>query len=253
MSVPNFDMTGKVVMITGGRMGIGKSYALNFAEAGADVSICDWVEEGLEEVADEIRKFGHRVLAVKADVSNKAQVQDWIDRTVDELGDIDVLINNAAILVCGSMLEVDEETWDKVFNINLKGYFLCSQAAGRVMAERKKGCIINISSVGGINSLPFRVGYSITKAAVIMFTKVLARELGEYGIRVNAIAPGDVRTPMNEALLQDPEYYKNAMVNLVIKRIAEPSDIANGALFLASDAASYITGTTLVIDGGYIA
>jgi NAD(P)-dependent dehydrogenase (short-subunit alcohol dehydrogenase family) len=258
MSIPSLLMAGKVALITGGRTGLGRAFALAFAESGADVAICSRTNEGgkLEAVTDEIRKLGRRALAIKADVSHKTDVENMVKKTVAELGDIDILINNAGISVrslCLSLLETEEEVWDKVIDINLKGSYLCSQAVGRLMAERKKGVIINIASDAGFKALPFLGVYCISKAGIIMLTRVLARELGSYNIRVNAIAPSVVKTPMTKARLSKAGAVEVESVNYPLGRIGETDDIIGAALFLASDATSWITGHTLLVDGGYLA
>jgi len=255
MSIPSFDMTGKVALITGGRTGIGRALALAFAEAGADVAICSRTDEGngLEVVADEIRKLGQRAFAIKADVSRKHDMEYMVEKTIVELGGIDILINNAGILVRQSLLETEEDVWDNVIDTNLKGCYLLSRAVGRLMVEWRKGNIINVASAIGVKATLNRAAYSVAKAGVIMLTRVLARELGSYNIRVNAIAPWAVKTRMNEALLSDPEFTKTALANTPLGRFGETDDIIGIALFLASDAASWITGQTIVADGGYIA
>ena len=258
MSTPSLLMAGKVALITGGRSGLGRALALAFAEAGADVAICSRTVKGggLEAVADEIRKLGRRGLAIKADVSHKADVENMVKKTVAELGDIDILINNAGISQRSlrlSLLETEEEVWDKVIDTNLKGLYLCSQVVGRLMVEQKKGNIINIASDAGFKALPFLGTYCISKAGVIMLTRVLARELGTYNIRVNAIAPSLVKTPMTEARLSQPGTIEAESTNHPLGRIGETDDIIGAALFLASDTASWITGHTLIVDGGYLA
>ena len=254
MSIPNSTMTGKVVLITGGRTGMGRAFALAFAKAGADVAICSRTNEGdgLEAVAEEIRKLGQHALAIKADVSRKNDVENMVKKTIAELGDIDVLINNAGILARGPLLETEEDIWDKLIDTNLKGCYLCSQAVGRAMVKRKKGNIINIASIAGLKPIPLRTAYAISKAGVIMLTRVLARELGSYNIRVNAIAPGTIRTQMSEALISGPEA-PEILANISLGRFGETNDVIGAALFLASDAASWITGHTLLIDGGFLA
>jgi len=247
-------MTGKIALITGGRAGMGRAFALAFAEAGADIVICSRTNEddGLEAVAAEIEKLGQRALAIRADVSHKDDVENMVKKAIAELGDIDILINNAGILVRGPLLEAMEDIWDRMIDTNLKGCYLCSQAVGRIMVERKRGNIINVASIAGLSSMTLRTAYSISKAGVIMLTRVLARELGSYNIRVNAIAPGTVRTRMSEAVISSPEFAK-ILANTPLGRFGEVDDITGAALFLASDAASWITGHTLLIDGGYIA
>ena len=255
MGMPNFTMAGKVALITGGRTGLGKAFALTFAKAGADVSICSRSDKDVElqAVADEIRGLGRRALTFKTDVTHKADVDNMVDKTIAELGDIDVLINNAGIAACVPLLEMEESIWDQVININLKGCYLCSQAVGRNMVQRRKGNIINISSTGGLRALPNFSAYDVTKAGVIMLTRVMARELGSYNIRVNAIAPWAVKTQMTEQWRSDPEWVKEALAGAPLGRFGETSDVAGIALFLASDMASWITGQTIVADGGTIA
>ncbi|GAF84901.1 unnamed protein product, partial [marine sediment metagenome] len=246
---------GKVALITGGRTGIGRALALAFAEAGADVAICSRTDEGgeLEAVVNEIRNFGRRALAIKANVSRKDDVKNMVNKTVAELGGIDILINNAGTIVRSPFLQVEEDDWDRVIDTNLKGPYLCSQAVARIMVGRKRGNIINIASTNGLWGMTGRISYSVSKAGVIMLTRVLARELGSYNIRVNAITPWEVKTRMNEPLLSDPEFTKVALANAPLGRFGEPDDIVGAALFLASDAANWITGHNLVVDGGFLA
>jgi len=264
MSKPDFSLTGKTAVVTGARQGLGKEIALTFAEAGADVAVCDVVvEDGeLEAVAKEIRGFGRRSLTVQADVSQKPDVDNMVQKVIDEFGVIDILVNNAGISgVKCPMLEVGEDLYDKVIDIDLKGCFLCSQAAGKRMAERGKGNIINIVSVGAIRPLVNSGPYCIAKTGVEMLTKSSALELGSKNIRVNGISPSWIRTRMLEAEVEtilgrsDPEaideHFKGLAAKIPLGRLAEPSHIAATALFLASDASSYITGTTIVVDGGH--
>jgi NAD(P)-dependent dehydrogenase (short-subunit alcohol dehydrogenase family) len=172
---------------------------------------------------------------------------------MDEFDSIDILVNNAGAVARAPLLEHSEQDWDRVVDTNLKGYYLCSRAVGKIMAEQKKGNIINISSVRGIAAAPGGASYCVSKAAVLMLTRVLALELVDYNIRVNAIAPGWVKTNLNKVLLSDPKVYKEITAKLPMGRWVELSEIARVALFLASDASSYITGHTIVVDGGLIA
>ena len=252
MNMPYFSLEGQVAIVTGGRRGIGRAIALTFAEAGADVAICDIVVEGgeMEAVAEEIRKFGRRSLAVQTDVTQKAQVDNLVQRVMDEFGVIDILVNNAGIIARVPLLETPEDLWDKVIDTNLKGYYLCCQAVGKGMVERKKGNIINAASIAA-----FRGGssYNISKAGVVNLTRGLARELASYNIRVNAIAPGEVITDMMEFAWSVPERRKQIEAGIPLGRFAEPSDISSVALFLASDLSSYVTGATILVDGGLLA
>jgi NAD(P)-dependent dehydrogenase (short-subunit alcohol dehydrogenase family) len=254
MSIPTFSLQGKVSLVTGSRRGIGKTIALAFAEAGADVAVCDVVLEGgeLEAVADEIRKLGRRSLAVQADTSRKPDVEDMVKKVVEQFGAIDILVNDAAIVVREPILDMLEEDWDRQTDINLKGYFLCAQAVGKIMKDRKSGNIINIAS-----DLAFKpdsgVGaYCVVKASAVMLTRVLAKELGDYGIRANAIAPGLTRTEMGRPLWENTALLKQMEATIPLGRIGETNDLVGAALFLASEASSYITGHTLLVNGGYI-
>jgi NAD(P)-dependent dehydrogenase (short-subunit alcohol dehydrogenase family) len=169
---------------------------------------------------------------------------------MDEFGGIDILVNNAGIIIRVPLLELGEDDWDKVIDIDLKGYYLCSQAVGRRMAEREKGSIINMASQAAFMAQANMGVYSIAKAGVIMLTRVLARELGSYSIRANAIAPGLVRTEMSRVAWSDPKFAKQREASIPLGRLAEPGDILGAALFLASDASGYISGHTILVDGG---
>jgi NAD(P)-dependent dehydrogenase (short-subunit alcohol dehydrogenase family) len=245
-------LSGKVAIITGARQGIGKAIALALAQAGADIAICDRViEDGeLNAVAEEVKRLGRRSLAVQADITQKAEVDGLVKRVVDEFGVIDILVNNAAMNIRAPLLELREDGWDRVINTDLKGYFLCSQAVGKRMVEQKRGNIINIASTAAIKAAPEMGAYCIAKAGVVMLTRVLAVELAKYNIRVNAIAPYMVKTKFSQPLWSDPETLKQLESEIPLGRLAEPGDIIGSVLFLASDASSYITGHTIIVDGG---
>ena len=253
MCAIRFSLPGKAAIVTGGKRGVGRAIALAFAEAGADVAVCDVVvEDGeLEAVAKEIEKLGRRALAVQVDITSKADVDNMVQKVVDEFGRVDILVNNAAILgdKC-PLLEFSENDYDRIVDIDLKGAFLCSQAAGRRMAEQKGGNIINIASVDGMRPSLKSSPYSAAKAGVVMLTKSLAAELAGNNIRANAIAPGWIQTEMTKKRWGSPQSKKQLEATIPLGRMAQPSDIAAVALFLASDAAGYVTGHTLVADGG---
>ncbi len=262
MSTASFSFQGKVAIVTGGRRGVGKAVALAFAEAGADVAVCDLVvEDGeLQAVAEEIKKLGRRSLAVQTDVTQKAQVDDLVKRVVDDFGTVDILVNCVGVPEPGAhtLIDIPEDTWNKMIAINLNSVLLCSQAAGKVMVEHNKGNIISLASQASFKSYPRGGVYSIAKAGVAMFTRVLARELAPYNIRVNAIAPSVVKTEFMSPFIpvidwSNPEFEKALSVEVPLGRVADPSEIATAALFLASDAASYITGATMLVDGGALA
>ena len=247
MTLPDFSLTGRVALVTGAKRGIGRTIALTFAEAGADVVVCGRTLSDLEKVAEEISALGRRSLAVKTNVSVKSEVDALVDRVVKEFGTIDILVNNAVVYARGPLVELAEEDWDTTVNIGVKGYFLCAQAAARVMIEKKKGNIINMVSTAGIRPTGRQGAYSIIKAADEMMVKLLAAELAEYNIRVNGLAPTVVKTENTNV-----ELFKGFMTQLPLGRLTEVEELAAAALFLASDAASYISGHTLVVDGGRI-
>lgn len=255
MSIPSLSLSAKVAIVTGGKRGIGKAIALAFAAAGADVAVCSRrLDDGeLVAVADEIKRLGRRSLAVKADITQRTDVENLVQRVRDEFGAIDILVNNAAMNIMSPLLDLREDGWDRIMNTDLKGYYLCSQAAGRVMVAQKKGNIINIASTGGLKASKNVGAYCIAKAGIIMLTRVLALELADYHIRVNAIAPATVRTKFSEPFWKDPEKLRQIESEIPLRHIAETSDIAGAALFLAADASSFITGHTIVIDGGKLA
>jgi NAD(P)-dependent dehydrogenase (short-subunit alcohol dehydrogenase family) len=245
-------LAGKTAIVTGGRRGIGRAVALALAEAGADVALGDRVVDdgALEAVAEEVRKLGRRSLAVQADITKKADVNSLVQKTLAELGTIDILVNNAAMNIMSPLLELNEEGWDKVIDTDLKGYYLFSQAAGRVMVKQKRGNIINIASTAATDTAPKMGAYCIAKAGVVMLTRILAIELAEYNIRVNAVAPSIVKTKFSQPLWADAKTLKEIEAGIPLGRLAEPEDITGAVVFLASDASAYITGHTLVVDGG---
>ena len=256
MSIPDFSLKGKVAFVTGGRRGIGRTIALAFAEAGADIALCDLVvEDGrLEEVAEEIRLMGRRSLAAQADTGHKADVENMVGKVLDQFGTIDILVNNAGILIRTPLLDMSEDEWDQIMNVDLKGYFLCAQAVGRKMAEQKKGSIINISTQHAFKAMNIDFGaYGIAKAGVVMLTRSLARELGPYGIRVNGIAPGMIKTDFSQPTWTNPALLEKMELSLPLRRAGETGDLVGAALFLASNASGYITGHTVLIEGGALA
>ncbi len=250
MSVDSSGLDGKVVIVTGGGSGIGRSVALEFARAGADVVVASRSLANLEAVAGEIRALGKRALAVATDITRKADVDNLVQWVMDEFGAIDILVNDSGVTIRAPLLELREDDWDTVINTNLKGYFLCSQAVGKIMVARKSGNIINIASAVAMKPRVNSAAYAISKAGVIMLTRTLARELGGYNIRVNAVAPAVVRTEMSRDWWADPEEMKSIRTGIPLGRIAEVSDVVDSVLFLASDASSYITGHTMLLDGG---
>ena len=249
-------MNQKVVLVTGGAAGLGKATALRFAEEGAKVVICDVNETAGFETAS---MLGPESAFYKVNVTNRSEVQQWVDQVVERYGRIDVLVNNAGILRDGQLIkfkdgqllgQMSETDFDLVISVNLKGVFNCTQAVAPVMAKQKSGVILNATSIVGLDGNFGQTNYVATKSGVIGMTKVWSRELGRYGIRVNAVAPGFTATEMVAAM---PEKILESMrARTPLGRMGEPRDIANAYLFLASDEASFITGETLRVDGGIV-
>ncbi len=248
-----FNLTGKTAIVTGGRRGIGRAIALAFASAGADIVIADVADDArLAATAAEIKQTGRECLSFKVDIALKPDVEKMVKQTVEHFKKIDILVNGAGVWIPGqNLIETPEENWDKVIDTNLKGSWFCCRAAGRVMVEQSGGNIINLSSQVGLNPGTGAGAYSISKAGIIMMTRQLALELAEKNIRVNAIAPGIVKTDFNIGLWKNKEGAAQMGRMVPLGRLAEPEDIARAALFLASDASSYITGTVIPVDGGW--
>jgi NAD(P)-dependent dehydrogenase (short-subunit alcohol dehydrogenase family) len=247
-------LAGKVTVVTGSRRGIGRAIALALAQAGADVAVSDVVADDglLADLAEEIRRSGRRSLSLKIDISSRPQVEEGFGRIIERFGRIDILANCAGIWLPGqTLVECSEENWDQVIDTNLKGTWFCCQAAGKVMIQQNSGNIINISSQVGLNPGAGVGAYSISKAAIIMLTRQLALELAPYNIRVNAIAPGIVKTDFNRNIWNDPISEKRIERGIPLKRLAVADDIARTALFLASEDSGYITGDVIKVDGGW--
>ena len=245
-----FSVDGKVALVTGGSRGIGKAVALGLAQAGADVVVASRKLEDLEKVADEIRGLGRKSLAIAAHIARMEEIDNMVSKVMEEFGRIDILVNNAGTNpVMASALDVEERAWDSIMNLNLKGLFFLSQSVAKVMKEKGGGNIVNVTSMAGITPDILPV-YSVSKAGVIMATKVMANEWAKYNIRINAIAPGLVRTRFSEALWGSEDILQMIMSKTPMGRIGEPEEMVGAVIFLASDASSYVTGHVLVIDGG---
>ena len=243
------DLKGKVAVVTGAGRGIGKASALALAEAGADVVLASRTSSQLEEVAELVRSKGSRSLTVPTDVTKKMAVERLMSAAVDELGGLHILVNNAATMVPVPLMEHTEEDWDRVMAVNLKSVFLCTQTAGRYMVEQRYGKIINVASTGGVIAGPNNASYHASKAGVIHFSKAAAIEWIKYNINVNAIGPGTVDTEQLDRFIQKGTR-ETMLKGVPIKRIADPDEIANLVVFLASDLSSYMVGEHVIIDGG---
>jgi 3-oxoacyl-[acyl-carrier protein] reductase len=243
----------KKAIVTGGGRGIGRAIAIAYAKEGADVLINYHSNDAAaKEVIGEIEKLGRKGVAVKADVASYDSAKEMVDVAVKELGGLDILVNNAGMSKPSMLLKMTEEDWDRIINIHLKGTFNTTQAAGRVMKEKKYGKIINVISTAGIFGTVGQINYASAKAGVIGFTKSASRELGRYNINVNIICPGITKTDMTNKLQTDEKLKKIYEARIQLGRFAAPEEIAPAFIFLASDEASYITGQLLGVDGGYI-
>lgn len=240
----------KVAIITGAGRGIGEFTAKRFAKEGAAVVVADLNPEDVNNVVESIKAEGGEAMAYIVNVTDRAMVNNMVKETVDKYGKVDILVNNAGITADNTLLKLTEEEWDRVINVNLKGVFNCGQAVATVMAEKGSGVILNASSVVGIYGNFGQTNYAATKWGVIGMTKSWAKELGKKGIRVNAVAPGFIVTPMTSKM---PEKVLDMMKDKSpLKTLGYPEDIANAYLFLASDEARYVTGTVLSVDGGVV-
>lgn len=279
MSLADFSLQGKRALVVGGRRNMGKGFALGLAEAGADVAVTDLnIADGrLQAVADEIESMGRKSLATQSDISSKSSVDALVSEVVNSLGGIDILMNVAVMYHRKSLIDLDEAGWDQLTNVNLKGYWLMHQAVAPIMQAQRSGSIINLSSRGGLKAHADKGmgNYAILKAGIAMMTRQYSRYLGPDNVRVNALAPslveweqhpsGDFyrdnpdRVPKGKSPLSEPteqekfEAWSTGPENLPLGRVASFEEMANAAVFLASDASSYVTGTILCVDGGYMA
>ena len=276
MSLSSFSLKGKKALVVGARRNMGKGFALGLAEAGADVAVTDVnIESGqLQTVADEIQQMGCKSLALKADISSQEEVKKLVDSVVQEFGTIDILMNVAVMYHSKSVIDLDEESWDKLTDVNLKGYWLMIQEVSPIMMKQKSGSIINLTSRGGLKAHADKMmgNYAIVKSGIAMMTRQYCRYLGPHNVRVNAIAPSLVEWeefPGQEDLkkktdsqqktdrqVTDEEKFESWLTgpeNLPLGRVATFEEMANAAVFLASDGSSYVTGTILNVDGGYMA
>lgn len=248
------DLTGKVALITGGSRGIGRAIALGFARAGAQVVVASRKQAGVDAVAAEVKELGGTALAIGAHVGEESAITSLVEKALAAFGHIDILVNNAATNPhFGQLLDATTAQWDKIMQVNLRGVFLLCQQVVPGMRERGGGSIINIASIEGMRPSKVLGVYSVSKAALILLTQALAQELGPSGIRVNALAPGLIRTDFSAALWQSPDLAEAVAARTPLKRLGEPEDVVGAALFLASPASAYVNGAVITVDGGLMA
>jgi NAD(P)-dependent dehydrogenase (short-subunit alcohol dehydrogenase family) len=252
----HYHLDNKVAIVTGAGQGLGEAIARRLASAGARVAVNDLNPDRAERVAREIVQAGGQAIAVVADISNKFKCVHLVETTRAEWGQLDILVNNAGVEPVSSILKMDEWDWDRCIDVNLKGTFLMTQLCGRVMAEEngeRGGAIVNISSIAGVEIPLFhRSAYCASKAGMVGFARECAREFAQYGIRVNTVVPGVFITPMTEKARNDPEMMAKWMREIPMGRLGDSEEAADAVLFLCSDASSYMTGSTLTVDGGKV-
>jgi len=247
-----YDLKGKVAIVTGAMRGIGKGIALLLARNGAKVMVTDIDKAGCEQVVKEIEKAGGVGMAFKLDVTNEKEIQDVMKSVHSQFGRIDILVNNAGIFIQEELDGMDTAKIDRELGVNLRGTLLCTKNVLPIMKQQHYGKIVNLASIAGFVGFELASVYSATKGAIVNLTRELALELGKYGINVNAVAPGVIETPMTDGLLGDKNVAAALLSKIPYGRTGKPEDIANGVGFLASDDSNYITGHTLVIDGGWL-
>lgn len=251
MAIVDFSLKDKIALVTGGSRGIGESIARCFAENGATVVLTSRKQEGLDAVAKSINDSGGKAVAIACHAGQSESIAALFAQIKEQFGRLDILVNNAATNpYFGPAVHISESAFDKTMEVNVKGYFLMMQHAAPFMIEQNSGSIINVASIAGISPGPMQVVYSMTKGAVINMTKGFAKELGPVNVRVNAIAPGVVETKFAQVLIDTEEIHDKIVGMTALGRHAQPNEIAGAALYLASDAGSYTTGTVIVVDGG---
>jgi NAD(P)-dependent dehydrogenase (short-subunit alcohol dehydrogenase family) len=251
MGLPYFDLTGKTAIITGGSKGLGEQMAHALAEVGADLALISRTQADLDKVAADVRAAtGRRVIGVAADVTKEADIAAMVQQVMAEFGKIDILVNNAGMGGTTPILDLQEVEWDRYMNLNLKGPVLCSKHVGVEMIKRQQGTIINVSSLFAKIVARYMSAYAATKTALVSFTRTLALEWARYNIRVNALCPGYFETPMNEDFWQT-KGGKGIIERIPMQRVGDPQEIKPAIIFLASDANTFMTGSTLFVDGGH--
>ena len=254
MGLEAFRLDGRVSIVTGGSKGLGEAMAMALAKAGSRVVVVSRNLEGSQQVTQRIAEVTQQeTLALRVDVTRKPDVDRMTEEITARFGRIDVLVNNAGVNIRKALLESEDRDWDTVMEVNLKGPMLCSRAVGRVMVGQKSGSIINMASMMSFVSIPGRASYSTSKAGLVGMTRALALEWAPYNVRVNALCPGPFVTPMNKALLENKETRNFFISRIPLGRFGNPPELDGAVVFLASDASSFVTGSALVIDGGWMA
>ena len=248
-----FDLTGKVAMVTGAGRGMGAHIAHTLSRYGADLIICSRTGEELDKVAQKVKSEGRKVMTYPVDLTQVEAIPHMVEACEAEMGGIDILVNNAGMNIPQAAEEVTVDAWDRIMNINLKAQFFCAQAVGQGMIQRKKGKIIMMSSQAGSIGLLKRAAYCSSKGAINQLTKTLAIEWAKHNITVNAIAPTFVEGPFTKPMFEDPEFKRYVLSNIPLGRIGQPADISGAVVYLASAAADLVTGSILTIDGGWTA
>ncbi len=249
----DFDLSGKVAVVTGAGRGMGYHTALALAKYGADIVVCSRTVSELEKAGAEIEKIGRRALIHQMDVTKVREIQNMVEQTVKAFGRIDILVNNAGVNIPQWAIDVTEENWDKVMNTNLKALFFCAQAVGKVMIRQKKGKIINVSSQAGQIAIPQRAAYCSSKGGVNQLTRLLAIEWAQYNINVNAVSPTFMDTPFTKPMFEKEGFREYVLGNIPLGRLAKPEDVTGAVIYLASESSNLVTGHILLVDGGWTA
>ena len=245
------DLNNKTAIVSGGSKGIGKAIAMKLAQAGANVVICSRKKENLDSAVNEAESNGLTLIPIECNTSNKESIQSVVDLTLEKFDRVDVLVNNAAANpYYGPILNSEDSHWDKIFDVNVKGYFNFAKACSKTMIANNSGKIINVASIAAKTPLEGLGVYNISKAAVVMLTKVLAKELGEHNIQVNTLAPGLIKTDFSKALWENEDTYNKIVKSIPQGKMGSPDDISGMALYLASEASDFVTGSIFTVDGG---